>query len=285
MMKTFLITSMLLMTFLGITSAQQNSSDINTKLQKIIIPKVIFHEATIQESIEYLRIQSARHDDDSTIDPAKRGVNIILKTDTSSNSAKITLDLKDVSLGQALRYVTELANLKMTVQPFAVTISPITTPDSKESLAAESKDTHFKLDHITLPNVVFKEARIQDVLDYLQTQSRELDTFASESVNRGVHFILRTGDKNLPPITLNLKKYPLGGALGLVTDQAGLKYRMEGATIIIVPVVHTGLVGYADKIILPSVEFRNATLAEAITFIRIKSRELDPDKKGINILL
>jgi hypothetical protein len=32
------------------------------------------------------------------------------------------------------------------------------------------------------------------------------------------------------------------------------------------------------------VEFRDATLDEAITFIRMKAREVDPAKKGVNIL-
>jgi general secretion pathway protein D len=40
-----------------------------------------------------------------------------------------------------------------------------------------------------------------------------------------------------------------------------------------------------SPIILPQVEFREATLDEAITFIRIKSRDIDPAKKGVNILL
>ena len=41
----------------------------------------------------------------------------------------------------------------------------------------------------------------------------------------------------------------------------------------------------ANKIILPKVQFQEATLAEAVEFLRIKSRELDPEKKGLNILL
>jgi hypothetical protein len=40
-----------------------------------------------------------------------------------------------------------------------------------------------------------------------------------------------------------------------------------------------------QTIILPSVEFRDATLVEAVEFIRAKSREHDPDKKGVNILI
>jgi hypothetical protein len=41
----------------------------------------------------------------------------------------------------------------------------------------------------------------------------------------------------------------------------------------------------AGDIILPKVQFREATLAEAVEFLRIKSRELDPEKRGLNILV
>jgi hypothetical protein len=41
----------------------------------------------------------------------------------------------------------------------------------------------------------------------------------------------------------------------------------------------------ANKIIFPKVQFQDATLTEAVEFLRIKSRELDPEKKGLNILV
>lgn len=41
----------------------------------------------------------------------------------------------------------------------------------------------------------------------------------------------------------------------------------------------------ANKIILPKVQFQEATLTEAVEFLRVKSRELDPEKKGLNILI
>jgi beta-lactamase regulating signal transducer with metallopeptidase domain len=41
----------------------------------------------------------------------------------------------------------------------------------------------------------------------------------------------------------------------------------------------------ANKIILPKVQFQDATLTEAVEFLRVTSRELDPEKKGLNILI
>lgn len=41
----------------------------------------------------------------------------------------------------------------------------------------------------------------------------------------------------------------------------------------------------ANEIIIPNLEFREATLDEAIAFLRVKAKELDPDKTGINIVV
>ena len=41
----------------------------------------------------------------------------------------------------------------------------------------------------------------------------------------------------------------------------------------------------ASKIILPKFEFRQATVDEGLSYFRKKSRELDPDKSGVTIVL
>lgn len=41
----------------------------------------------------------------------------------------------------------------------------------------------------------------------------------------------------------------------------------------------------ASKLILPKVQFAQATVGEGLDFFRIKSRELDPAKTGVTIIL
>jgi hypothetical protein len=45
------------------------------------------------------------------------------------------------------------------------------------------------------------------------------------------------------------------------------------------------MIGRAQGIQIPKLEFRDVTLSEAVGFLRRKSEELDPDKKGLNFLL
>lgn len=128
-----------------------NIETISARLNRIIIPKIELHDATIREAVEFLK-QRSRDLDSTTDDPKlKKGVNIVLKlpstptmpetpaeatavpapdaaptSPTVTADTKITLSLSNVPLIEALRYLTELAGLKYKVEPFAVSIVPIT---------------------------------------------------------------------------------------------------------------------------------------------------------------
>jgi len=136
---------------------------INAKLNRIIIPKISLTDATIREAVDFLK-QRSRELDTTTDDPAqKRGVNIVLKLPNAvaepavvdpnatseagaltapvvTSDSKITLSLNNVPLIEALRYLTELAGLKYKVEPFAVSIVPI-TENTDELLTKEYRVT------------------------------------------------------------------------------------------------------------------------------------------------
>jgi general secretion pathway protein D len=59
---------------------------IQRKLDTIIIPRLEFREATIREAIDFLKQRSVQLDTAES-DPAKRGVNIVLRLDTPAGSA------------------------------------------------------------------------------------------------------------------------------------------------------------------------------------------------------
>ena len=140
---------------------------IRRKLERIVIPKLEFREATIREAVEFLKKKSQELDVDS---PAgEKGVNIVLKLDStggggpvglpeaapavpgipgldpvpaaapampampaaplgSPGDARITVALTNIPLIEALRYVTGLANLKFKVEPYAVSVVPLSEP-------------------------------------------------------------------------------------------------------------------------------------------------------------
>ena len=98
-----------------------SSTYLIEKMKMIRFPTVTFAGATIDEAVEFLRMKS-RDLDEAEKDPSKKGVNIILKAGDTPSTAQISLDLKDVPMEEALRYVTELAGMKFKVEPYAVMV-------------------------------------------------------------------------------------------------------------------------------------------------------------------
>lgn len=104
---------------------------LTQKMNNIIFPTVSFQGATIEEAIEYLRVKS-RDLDNSPDTTGVKGVNIILRTGDAPNNASISLDLKDVPMSEALRYVTELAQMKFKVEAHAVLVVPLSEDASQQ---------------------------------------------------------------------------------------------------------------------------------------------------------
>jgi hypothetical protein len=100
-------------------------------MQKLILPSVQFSNTPVEQAIEILRNKS-REFDTLEKDPSKHGVNIVLQKLDVPTTARITLDLKDVPLSEALRYVTELAGMKYRVEGNAVVVTPVTDVASEQ---------------------------------------------------------------------------------------------------------------------------------------------------------
>jgi general secretion pathway protein D len=142
---------------------------ITNKLNRIIIPKIEFRDATVREAVDFLKEKSVQLDTEEP-DPTRRGINIVLQLDTSGDvsaapeaapapaapsapaipgleatpstpaavpnaapvsvapvstgEAHITLSLSNIPLIEALKYICNLANLKLKIDPYAVEIVP-----------------------------------------------------------------------------------------------------------------------------------------------------------------
>ncbi|NLT72173.1 MAG: hypothetical protein GXX91_15975, partial [Verrucomicrobiaceae bacterium] len=138
---------------------------IEEKLKTIILPSVEFADTPLRDAIDFLQQRSVEMDVNET-NPARKGINIIIDTGTVGGGGggaapapaapaeggfgfeggapaavggggmggvedtRISLRLTNVPLAEALRYTTSLAQLKYKVEPFAVKVVPISTPDA-----------------------------------------------------------------------------------------------------------------------------------------------------------
>jgi len=92
---------------------------LDEKLKNIFL-SIDYTNTTIEEATNGLSIESKR------LDPDHKGVNFIIQPEASSTAKPVTITLNNVPLGEALRYICQLANVKYKVQDYAISIIPFT---------------------------------------------------------------------------------------------------------------------------------------------------------------
>jgi len=93
-------------------------------------------------------------------------------------------------------------------------------------------------------NVNFEETTLEEAVDFLRSRSRSLDT--STAGEKGINFIIRsapsvagaasTGDIGKLKITqLRLSEVPMLEVLKFITEQLGLRYKVDNYAVVIIP--------------------------------------------------
>ena len=234
----------------GSGEATKRAPKIQHKLDTIIIPKLDLREATFAETVDFLKRKSV------ALDPEKEGVKITAPPDVKD--FHLTASLRDISLGEVLKYVADLGNMKLLVEEGGVKFVPGHV-EPKPDAGLEVEKIKKKLATIVLPRMEFREAHLRAALDYLHQASVQLDP-----EKKGVNIVLRLEDAALAapkavqggngkaapdghgapegpqvnpeitPITVSLTNIPLGEALHYVTNLAGLKCMVDadGVTVV-----------------------------------------------------
>jgi len=113
-----------------IPGAASPETTIEAKLNNIVFPVVDMEDTTLVEAADFLRQQS-RTLDTSSLDPLKRGIEIVLQVgqgDTPESqairSARINLKLRHIPLRKLLDYITRMTHTIWEVEAYAVVIRP-----------------------------------------------------------------------------------------------------------------------------------------------------------------
>lgn len=168
---------------------------------------------------------------------------------------------------------------------------------AKNKAAAPKSPIWAKLDAIIFPKVQFSGATLDEALAFLKAKSRMLDTSEPNEAKRGVNFILQNASASTALISMDLKNVPLSKVVKYTADLAGLEYRIEenaviflsrskGTTVQPATPVSGKAVELAKKYILPQVQFSKATIEEAVEFLRVYPRDREgAPSPWINFLL
>lgn len=100
-------------------SLQGGKANLLTKIRSIVFPKVDLQGATLEEVVEYLRIQTRE------LDSGRKGISFVLRAPPEAKAKPITLNLKQVPLEELLRYVTEMSGTSYRLDEFAVNITSL----------------------------------------------------------------------------------------------------------------------------------------------------------------
>lgn len=130
-----------------ISSAPPDTAPIERKLDAIRIPAMEFQGVPLREAVGQLH-QAAAKGDVATVDPGKRGVNMVIKLEEEKQPGPVTVVLNEGSLRQALTAVAAAAKTKIVVHPYAVSfVAENEFTDhlvTKEYSAPDSLSAHFR---------------------------------------------------------------------------------------------------------------------------------------------
>jgi general secretion pathway protein D len=96
---------------------------IRAKLKTIIFPSVQLVDATMDEVVQFLVLQSKNYDTLEP-DPGRKGINIVLGGDATLAAKRITLSLTDVPIEYVLEMVARQAGTDYQVDDYLVTFGP-----------------------------------------------------------------------------------------------------------------------------------------------------------------
>lgn len=202
------------------------------KLRSVHLPSVELREVSLSDALDYLKSRSIE------LDPARTGVNFILSGDKEVGERPVTAVLADVTLGQALWFVGEVARVDFRLDPHAVLVAP--RPEGKAgSKQGGRSDPNVvrKLNSIQVPSIEFNETQFEDALQFFREFSVQLDKTSSDPAKRGVNIV------QIPPvepgepkrISMRLTKVPLSEAIRYACELAGYDIRVEMGAVIVSP--------------------------------------------------
>jgi hypothetical protein len=240
----------------AVAAAHKN---IIAKLNKIIIPKIEFREATVRECIAFLHQKSVELD--PAPDVARRGVGIDSKTDpepagtlppgftpapggavVSPDDTKISLSLTNIPLGDAIHYIAFLGGMKAGFDSHGLLFEPLAAgqglkddPLNPSFNGGNNRAMTAKLDRIIIPEIEIREASLDQVIAFLRQKSIELDALEKDPAKKGVNIFFKPGDPGTKFI-FSLTNIPLGEALSCVARTAGCKLIIDPHAVVLEPV-------------------------------------------------
>jgi hypothetical protein len=229
------------------------------KADGIVIPKLVFKEASIRDCLAFL-VKKSRE-----LDPEKVGVSLMLKLDFDSpaTAKAITLDAQDVPLMKAIEQVAEQAGFGVQVDADSIIVMPLS-----ELSRLVNKEYELPLDMLTAAGAGSGPSKSMDeFLDNLWSTENVMFPEGTVAIFE-------------PPRRLLVRNTPANHQVIAALIE---KFQTKKQTQLSAPLI--AVVTKLKTIVLPKLQFEEMEFRKCAALLEEKSRELDPEKKGIKIAL
>ena len=238
---------------------------ITRKLNNIRFPKIDFRDATLREAVVFL-VQKSRQ-----VDEEKQGVSIELDAGSeTAQTPRITLTLNNVPLIEVIKYVTNLADVKYKIEPNRVRIAPL------GSMTEEFVTKQWKVSASVFRAAAEPNAPAASAKDFLMAYGMVFPPGASATYNPSSNTLIVRNTEDQMDLVDRIVE--------METEPAAQRPAENERPTASAPNT-TALQSKLNGIIFPKIDFKDATVREAVEFLSAKAKSLDPDGQGVNIVM
>lgn len=147
---------------------------------------------------------------------------------------------------------------------------------------------------IVIPSVEFADTPLGDAVAFLVERSVELDREEPDPNRKGVNVVLVGKGLHEARVTVSLRNVPVGEIFGVVAELAGAKVSAGADVVVISKTDLPSVVRRSDgsesleekmkNLVVPTVEFADTPLGDALAFLGERSEELGGGP-GVNVVL
>lgn len=246
-------------------------SKLAAQLEALILPRLDFKDASLASALDALRQMAAKASNGSL----RPGLVTAPGLDTTT---PVTLHLTQIPWMEALRYVGDLADVDFAVDDYAISVKQRLPGSALTTKTPAAMAQRKALQALVLPKVEFTEIPLGSALDALCLQ-----VAAASGGRVRPSFVIEPGLDGSAPVTLHLASIPFTEALAYLGDVADAQFVVERYAISARPGKYSAAQALAklpatrdqmeilQSLVIPSVQFEQATLGSAIEALRQKA--------------
>jgi hypothetical protein len=194
------------------------------KAERLIVRKGVLYNANLDQSVDFLVRESRK------VDPDQTGLDITLDGH-KDEATLIRMRLTGLPIGEVLRTLAKKADLDISVDGEAIHLkTKLKEPRLRGSAVSIQADDSPKLppkaERLIVPQLVFQDAKLNEVVDFLVRKSRELDP-----AHTGLKMTLGGHKDELTEINISLMNVPMADVIRMFALQADLEIGVQGETI------------------------------------------------------